>query len=86
MKTDDEYQKKVTGENRIFNLNKMNKYLGFISMISLGLTISTILIGVVWNSPDGGFIHSLFRISATTLATFGVVWFFMFIYKELENE
>jgi hypothetical protein len=66
----------------------MEKATRITGLLSLSFALLTVIIwgvGVMWETPNNGIVHNLFRVSVLCWLVLGCVWVFMFIYKETKN-
>ena len=63
----------------------MNKLINITGITGLGLlliSLITFLIGVLWDTPNEGLVHNLFRYLTTIGLTVGSIWLLLFCYRE----
>jgi hypothetical protein len=58
---------------------------GFSSLIFGLIAITSLSIGVLWNTPNGGLIHNLFRSSAVSFFVLGSTWISLFMAREINK-
>ena len=67
----------------------MKKIINIIGLFTFGLLLVafiTFTIGLLWDAPDEGLLHNLFRYSASVSFILGGIWIMLFVYNELKNE
>jgi ABC-type dipeptide/oligopeptide/nickel transport system permease component len=66
----------------------MQKIINTIGLFTVGLlliTLITLTIGLLWETPNEGLIHNLCRYSTTAVVILGSIWTILFIYDELKR-
>jgi len=58
---------------------------GFSSLIFGLIAITSLSIGVLWNTPNGCLIHNLFRYSAVAFFVLGSTWISLFMAREINK-
>ena len=66
-------------------MEKATRITGLLSLSFVLLTVIIWSVGVMWETPNNGIVHNLFRVSVLCWLVIGSVWVFMFIYKETKN-
>jgi hypothetical protein len=66
-------------------MEKATRITGLLSLLFALLTVIIWAVGVMWETPNNGIVHNLFRVSVLCWLVLGGVWVFMFIYKETKN-
>jgi hypothetical protein len=66
-------------------MEKATRITGLLSLSFMLLTVIIWSVGVMWETPNNGIVHNLFRVSVLCWLVLGGVWVFMFIYKETKN-
>jgi hypothetical protein len=66
----------------------MEKAIRITGLLSLLFTLLTVIIwgvGAMWEMPNNGIVHNLFRVSLLCLLVIGSVWVFILSYQETKN-
>lgn len=66
-------------------MNKAITILGFISLALVLSAFSLFSFGVLWETPNGGLIHNLFRITGLSSVVLGSIWTMLFCYREFRS-
>jgi hypothetical protein len=67
----------------------MKKIINIIGFSTIGLALMTVIIWtivVLWNAPNEGLLHNLFRYSVIGFVILGSIWTMLFTYNELKEE
>ena len=67
---------------KLISMEKIIRITGLLSMVFCCLTLLIWTMGVLWNTPNEGIVHNLFRVSTMLFVTLGSVWFILFTYRE----
>ena len=66
-------------------MEKATRITGLLSLSFVLLTVIIWSVGVMWETPNNGIVHNLFRVSVVCNLVIGSVWAFMFVYQETKN-
>jgi hypothetical protein len=66
-------------------MEKAIRITGLLSLLFALLTVIIWGVGVMWETPNNGIVHNLFRVSVLCWFVIGSVWVFMFSYQETKN-
>ncbi len=60
-------------------------FFGFTGIFSILISFITLNLGIVWEAPDEGLLHNLFRYSFTIGTIFGGIWVVLFVYRAIKE-
>jgi hypothetical protein len=66
-------------------MEKAIRITGLLSLLFVLLTVIIWGVGAMWETPNNGIVHNLFRVSVVCNLVIGSVWAFMFVYQETKN-
>ena len=68
-------------------MKKLEKFLMGATILFAALSITTWVIGFLWNTPNEGIIHNLFRISAlANVVSLGLYAFTLYYNEEIKQQ
>ena len=79
-----------TGSNpvlttKIKTMKKIINTIGLFTILSALMAVIAFYIGLLWNAPNEGLLHNLFRYSTTIFVILGSIWTMLFTYNELKE-
>jgi hypothetical protein len=60
-------------------------FFGLAGILSILICFITLSLGIVWQAPNEGLLHNLFRYGFTSSVIFGGIWVVLFVYREIKE-